>query len=556
MSISTMWGRAATAALGVLIGLASPAFAKDGLTIGVAQFASSLNPNIDAVVIKSYVLDFATRPMSAFDANWQPVCLLCTELPTIDNGGAVFETTPSGGRGLAVTFTLRPGLKWGDGVPVTTKDLLFTWKLGLDPKSGFSNNHAWDRARAIDVVDERTAVLHLDRIDVAYNIWDQLLPEHLEAEAAKGTEAGDYLKATLYNRAPTTPGLYNGPYLVKSYESGAQIVLEPNPYWSGERPALRRIVVRTIENTAALEANLESGDIDMAPGDAPALTIDQVLALQKQAPNKFAFLYKPSLNYEHIDLQIDNPALADIRVRRALLHAIDRETLVRKLFEGKQPVAATWVNPLDSNFTADTATYTFDPAAARALLKEAGWTPGADGMCRNAHGEKLAFEIATTAGNKLRELTEQVLQSQWKAACIAVSIKNEPARTLFGETIKKRLYTGMAMYAWSSVVNESPRKTLHSSQIPTAANNYGGANYIAMNDAKLDADIDAADQELDPARRKALWADMQRIYTDQLRVLPLFFRAEAYVLPTWLKGFAATGHGDMSPLWAENWHAE
>jgi peptide/nickel transport system substrate-binding protein len=333
-------------------------------------------------------------------------------------------------------------------------------------------------------------------------------------------------------------------------------VLEPNPHWTGERPGFRRIVLRTIENTAALAANLESGDIDMAPGDAPALTIDQVLALQKKDPARFAFVSKPSLTYEHIDLQIDNPILADIRVRRALLHAIDRPLLVRKLFDDQQKVAATWVNPLDPNFTADTATYAYDPARARALLAEAGWQPGPDGICRNAQGGLLSLEIASTAGNKLRELTEQVLQSQWKAVCIAVIIRNEPARSLFGETIKKRLFTGMSMYAWSSVVNESPRKTLHSAQIPTAANNYGGANYIAMNDPKLDSDIDAADAELDPAKRRAIWADMQRLYADQLRVLPLFFRAEAYVLPVWLRGFAATGHGDMSPLWAEHWHAE
>ncbi len=543
------------AMLCLLIGLITiaPAQAKDDLVIGVAQFAPSLHPDIDALVIKSYVLDFANRPITAYDAAWKPVCLLCTELPTIQNGGAIFETTADGGRGLAVTLKLRPDLAWGDGVPVTTRDLMFTWRLALDPKSGFSNNHPWERASAIDVIDAHTAVLHLKRVSVDYNIWDGLLPEHLEKAAAA---SGDYIHTTLYSRAPTTPGLYNGPFMVTQYQSGAQIVLEPNPHWAGHTPGFKRIIIRTIDNTAALEANLESGDIDMAPGDAPALTIDQVLALQKKAPDRFAFLFKPSLSYEHIDLQIDNPALADVRVRRALLHAIDRETLVRKLFDGKQPVAATWVNPLDSNFTADTSTYPYDRAEALTLLQLAGWTPGPDGICRNAKGDRLEFDIATTSGNKLRELTEQVLQSQWKAACIAVTIKNEPARTLFGETIKKRQFTGMAMYAWSSVVNESPRKTLHSSQIPTAANNYGGANYIAMHDPKMDADIEAADQELDATKRAALWADMQRIYAEQLRVLPLFFRAEAYVLPRWLKGFAATGHGDMSPLWAEQWHAE
>ncbi len=548
---------AATAlAIGLaFLGLATPAQAKDDLVIGVAQFPPSLNPNIDPTVIKSYVLDFVSRPLTAYDKDWKLTCMLCTQLPTLDNGGARYETLPDGTKGLAVTFTLKPDLKWNDGTPVTTQDLLFTWKLGRDPKSGFSNNNSWDRAKSIDVIDDHTAVLHVSPVIVAYNQWDVLLPAHVEGKAAEGHEAGDYLKATLYNRAPLTPGLYNGPFMISADDGSAQIVLTPNPYWAGRKPYFKRIVIKTIENTASLNANLLSGDVDLAPGDAPALSIDQVIALRKQAPDQFTYIFKPSLTYEHIDLKIENPFLQDLRVRQALLYAIDRDTMVKKLFDGMQPVADTWVNPLDANHSDAIAKYTYQPAKARALLAEAGWKPGPDGICRNGAGEKLSFEIATTAGNKLRELQEQVLQSQWKQACIDVVIKNEPARTLFGETTKKRSFTGMVMYAWSSAVNESPRKTLFSDQTPTAANNYGGANYIAMADKTLDADIIKAESELDPAKQKPIWAEMQKIYADQVRVLPLFFRAEPYVVPKWLKGFTPTGHGDYSPLWSEDWTA-
>jgi peptide/nickel transport system substrate-binding protein len=294
----------------------------------------------------------------------------------------------------------------------------------------------------------------------------------------------------------------------------------------------------------------------MVAGEGVGLTIDQVIALRKQQPDKFTYIFKPSLNYEHIDMKIENPILADLRVRQAMLYALDRQTLVDKLFEGMQPVAATWVNPLNPNYTKEVPTYGYDPARAKALLTEAGWTPGSDGICRNAAGQRLSVEFATTSGNRLRELTQQVLQNQWKASCIEVTIKNEPPRTLFGETLKKRLYTGLIMYAWSSAVTESPRRTLHSSQIPTLANNWGGSNAIAFNNPQMDADIDKAEAELDPAKAKVIWADMQKIYADQVPVLPLFFRAEAHVVPKWLKGYTPTGHGDYSILWAENWRPE
>jgi peptide/nickel transport system substrate-binding protein len=187
------------------------------------------------------------------------------------------------------------------------------------------------------------------------------------------------------------------------------------------------------------------------------------------------------------------------------------------------------------------------------LLAEAGWKPGSDGICRNAAGEPLAIELSTTAGNRLRELQEQVLQSQWKAACVQITIKNEPARTLFGETLKHRVYPGMVMYAWSSAVAESPKRTLGTSDIPTKENNYTGTNQVAFSDPRMDEDIAKAETELDPAKQKAIWADMQRIYAEQLPVLPLFYRAEAHVVPKWLQGYVATGHGGSS-LWAESWH--
>ena len=551
----TAVGLVATLLVSPILG-STPARAKDDLVIGVAQFPSSLHPDVDAEVIKGYVLGFAIRPVTAFDAEWENSCMLCAQLPTIENGLAKVEDV-KGVHGMAVTLKLKPDLKWGDGVPVTTKDLLFTWKVGRNPASGFSNGNPWDRAKSIDVVDEHTAVLHLDRVLVSYNQWDTLLPEHIEAPILeRAGSPAEYIKQTAYNRAPTTPGLFNGPFLNTDYKSGVQVVLEPNPYWAGPKPGFKRIVIKLIENTAALQANLLSGDVDMVAGEGVGLTIDQVIALRKQQPDKFTYIFKPSLTYEHIDMKIENPVLADLRVRKALLHALDRSTLVNRLFEGMQPVAATWVNPLNPYYTKDAQTYDFDLAKSKALLAEAGWTPGPDGICRNAAGIRLSVEFQTTAGNRLRELTQQVLQNQWKAACVEVTIKNEPPRTLFGETLKKRLFPGLVMYAWSSAVTESPRRTLHSTQIPTEANNWGGNNAVAFNNPAMDADIDKAETELDPVKQKAVWADMQHIYADQLPVLPLFFRAEAHVVPKWLKGYTPTGHGDYSVLWAENWGAE
>lgn len=530
--------------------------AKDHLVIGVAQFPSTLHPNIDAEVIKSYTLGFVIRQITAYDKDWKNSCLLCAELPTIDNGLARIVDRP-GGKGMEVTIKLKPGLKWSDGEKVTTRDLEFTWRVARDPKSGFSNVRPWTRASRIDVVDDLTAVVHLDRVLASYNEWDHLLPAHIEAPVyEKAAATGDYVRQTTYARAPTTPGLYDGPYMITGYQSGAQIVMEPNPHWSGTPPGFKRIVLRLIGDTAALQANLLSGDVDMVAGEGVGLTIDQVLELRRQHPDRFTYMFRPSLTYEHIDLKRENPLLSDVRVRRALVHAIDRKTLTERLFQGMQPVAHTWVNPLDVNHSTDVQTYEFDPAKARALLADAGWKPGADGICRNDKGDRLSLEFSTTAGNRLRELQQQVLQSNWKAACIETRIRNEPARTLFGETLKKRQYTGLVMYAWSTAVNTAPRRTLASDNIPTAANGWGGANYIAFSHPRMDELITQVEGELDPAKRKGAWAEMQRIYAEELPVVPLYFRSDPHVVPKWLKGYTPTGHSDWSSFWSENWRAD
>ena len=536
----------------LLLSFASAVHAKDSLVIGVAQFPASLHPYISSQTVQFYTLGFALRPVTAFSTEGKPFCLLCTELPTLENGLARIEDQPDGSKGLAVTIKLRPELAWSDGVPVTAKDVAFTWKLASDPASGFSNNYVWSRAKSVEIVDDHTAVLHLPRTLVTYQMWDYLLPEHLEAAIADKGGALDYINHTLYNAAPTTPGLYNGPYVISHYESGNQIELTPNPYWRGRAPALKRVVVRLVDNTAALQANLLSGDVDMTPSGI-GVTTDQAVALERDHPAQFQFLYRPGLSYERIEMQKDNPLLADVRVRQALLLALDRKTLVARLFGGHATVALTWINALEPNFTTDVEAYGYDPARARTLLDAAGFTPGPDGIRRNAAGERLSFEFATTSGNRIRELSQQVMQSWWRTIGVEVAIKNQPSRSFFGELMRKRAFTGLAEYANFTRIGLPPTPFYASDAIPTAANNWNGQNWAGLANPAMDRALAAADKELDPAKQKAEWLDMQRIYAATLPELPLYFREDPDIIPAWLHGYTATGKEDYQTYTAENW---
>ncbi len=534
-----------------LVLVAPAAHAKDDLVIGMAEFPSSLHPSIDPLLIKSYILGFTIRTITTYDGDGKLVCLLCTEVPTLDNGLAKIEDRADGTKGMAVTIKLKPELKWGDGEPVTASDLAFTWRVSRDPAAGFSNSNAWTRADKVDVVDAHTAVLHLSKVLVSFAQWDQIIPEHIEGKVFDAAaSAGGYINTTVFNRAPTTAGLWNGPYLISDYNSGNQIVLTPNPYWTGTKPGFKHIVLRYIGDTAALQANLLSGDIDIDNN----ITLDQELAMQKQYPDRFSYLFTPSLTYQHIDAAQGNPILADIRVRRALLMAIDRRTVDKRLFDDRQILATSFVSPRNPDFDPSIPAVEFDLPGARKLLADAGWTPGADGICRNAAGDRLSLEFLSASGFRINELQMAVFQSEWRQACVEVTLRYEPSRTLFGQTAKHRSFPGLVMYTWTSLVGESPKVTLGSGSIPTEANNWGGSDFTGFSDPAFDAAIAVSETELDPAKRHTAWVEMQRIYAEKLPALPIFITSIPGVIPTWLAGYSSSGTGQPFTQRAEEWH--
>ncbi len=536
-----------------LSALAAPARAKDELVLAMTQTPGTWNPLINAMLAKSLISNMTARPLTAWNADWKLVCLVCTELPTIENGKARVIDLPGGKKGMEVDIEMRD-FSWGDGVPVTAKDVAFTLEVGKHPLSGVASSEGYKRILKLDAKDDRHFTMTIDRVTFDYNsIALSLVPAHIEKPIFDANPA-EYRNKTAFDTAPTNPGLAFGPYRIVEVVPGSRVTLEQNSSWTGEKPHFKRIVVKIIENTAALEANLLSGNVDYVLGEL-GLSLDQVLAFEKRHKDKYDFIYKPALIYEHIDTLLDNPLLADRRVRQAILMAIDRKAISDKLFEGKQPIADGPVSPLDPMYSPGVRRYAFDPAAARKLLDEAGFTDVKNGVRHNAKGERFSIEITTTAGNRVRELVAQVIQSQLRQVGIEVRIKAEPPR-IFSEALNRRQFTGLAMYAWVQQPEGVPRSILHSEEIPSAQNGWSGQNYPGYRNPGMDKALDAAERELDAGKRRALFADIQRIHADDLPVLPLFFRVDPFVIPKPLKGVVPTGHLNSSTLWIEQWRWE
>ena len=538
--------------------LATPAHAKDELVLGMTQSPGTWNPLISSMLAKSLINNMTARPMTAWNADSTLVCLACTELPTVENGKARVIDLPDDGKvggkkGMEIDLELRD-LKWGDGVPVTAKDVAFTLEVGKHPLSGVASSEAYKRILKFDAKDDRRFTLTIDRVTFDYNsLGLNIVPAHLEKPIFDANPA-EYRNKTTYDSNPTNPGLAFGPYRIVEVVPGSRVVLEQNETWTGEKPHFKRIVVKIIENSSALEANLLSGNVDYVLGEL-GLSLDQVLALEKRQKDKYNFIYKPALIYEHIDTMLDNRLLADRKVRQAILMAIDRKAISEKLFEGKQPVADGPISPLDPMYSPAARHYAYDPVAARKLLDEAGFSEIRNGVRQDAKGERFSIEITTTAGNRVRELVAQVIQSQLKQVGIDVRIKAEPPR-VFSEALNRRQFTGLAMYAWVQSPQGVPLTLLKSTEVPSAENGWSGQNYPGYRNPAMDAALDSAERELDLAKRRGYFADIQRIHADDLPVLPMFFRVDPFVIPKPLKGVVPTGHLNSSTLWIEQWRWE
>lgn len=523
------------------------------LTIGMTQFPPDMHPYITNTSIKDYIAGAVRRPMTGFTAAGEVVCVLCTEVPSLANGRARLVDQADGSQGMEVRFTLKPDLFWGDGVPITAADVAFA----------FTVSQSFQPSATVDAVEAdgpRDVRVHLKRVtyqfDRDFGPYTYMpLPEHIEGPIFRAAaNALDYGQKSAINRHPEMPGLWSGPYLIGEFRPNEAVTLVPNPFWKGARPHFRKVTMRLVENTAALQANLLAGDVDLVAQGNLGITLDQVNALAKSAADKFDIEYVPAVtSYEHLALNTNLKLLGDKRVRQAMAMAIDRKTIIAKLFEGRLQIADSFMHPSLANWDKSVKTWPYDPKAARAKLAEAGFKPGPDGILLSPDGDRFSLDFVTTAGNRIRELVQQVLQSEFKAVGIELVVKNVPPRVFFGETVRKRDFKGMVMFQSDPPLDWVPAAYFHSRFIPSAENNWSGINYSGLANPDLDAALDAAVAELDPVKRKALWKTILDITADEQAEIDLYFATSAVLTPKWLTGVRNTERFGVPTLWLEDW---
>lgn len=531
------------------------------LKIGISQEFENLNPLIMSMSATVYMYRMVGRSLVVLDSDGKWVTQLAKEIPSLDKGSAKLIDV-GGKKKIVANWEILESAKWGDGKPVVCEDFLFARTVAASPNVAVGEKEVFTQVEKIewDPKTPKKCVFTYEKAKWDFYQLAQLfpLPKHIEGPVWEkfGKQKEGYEKNTNYVKNPTNPGLYNGPYVISEVKLGDHVSFTPNPNFYGEKPKIQKIIIKLIPNTGTMEANLRSGTIDMI--STLGLALDQAVAFEKKVKAEglpYSVQIVPSITYEHIDLNLDNPILKDVRVRKALLHAINREDLVKALFEGKQIAAQHFVSPKDPWYTTDpkyVSTYRYSKREAQKLLDEAGWKVGADGY-RAKDGKKLSLTFMTTAGNKTRELVQTYLQEQWKQVGVEIVIKNEPAKVFFGETTSKRKFNGMVMYAWVSSPENNPRSTLSTGAIPNNKNGFSGQNYPGWTNPSMDKAIDAMDLEFNGKKRLELAWEMQKQYTTDVPVLPLYYRSDISVVPKSLKNYKMPGHQYYETNEIEKW---
>lgn len=535
------------------------------LKIGISQEFENMNPIIMSMMASTYMYRLVGRTLVVIDADGRWVPQLAKEIPSIDKGTAKIVDV-GGKKKIIATWEIIEKAKWSDGKPVICEDFNTARKIAISPTVSVGEREMWTQIEKIDAdpKNPQKCTFTYDKAKWDFYQLAQIfpMPTHIEQavfDKYSGQKEG-YEKNSNYVRNPTMKGLYNGPYMISEVKLGSHVSFVPNPNFYGTPAKIQKIIIKLLPNTGTLEANLRSGTIDMIA--TLGLDFDQAISFEKKVKAEslpYRVEFTPSITHEHIDLNLDNPILKDIQVRKALVQSINRQDLVKALFEGRQEASLHFVSPKDKAwYTADPKSvvmYPYSRRQAGKILDDAGWKMGADGF-RAKNGKRLSFTFMTTAGNKTRELVQVYLQNQWKQNGIEILIKNEPARVYFAETTRKRKFEAMALFAWVSSPENGPRSTLASTSIPTAKNGWAGQNFPGWVNKEVDKNLDLLDVEFNASKRAGYVHNIIHAYTDEIPVIPLYYRSDISVVPKALKNYRMTGHQFPETNEVEKWTLE
>lgn len=542
-----------TALLGAAcaVAFAPAAFAERGADGNVNvlywQAPSTLNPYLSSGTKDVETSSLILEGLAGFNEKGEVVARLAESVPTVENGGVAADLT-------SITWKLQPGLLWSDGTPVTSADAKFTWEYCTHPEGGCAQAARYEGVTAIETPDDLTIVIKFSAPKPnPYTAFVGGTSPILQAAQFANCLGAAASTCTEQNFGP----IGTGPFVVTEFKTNDTVSLAANPnYRDPAKPAFATMTVKGGGDAeAAARAVMETGEFDYAWNTQ----INPELQAAMAGGGKGVFLNGFGTLVERIEMNMTDPSadlpegersttkhphpiLTDIRVRTALSKAIDRQILVDVGYGSAGRPTCNLV-PAPEMFASDnTGCLTQDLEGAKALLDEAGWVVGADGI-REKDGKKLKL-LYQTSTNPVRQDFQALIKGWWNEIGVEVELKNIDASVFFGgdagspDTFQK-FYADVEMYA-NNFDGTDPEPYLAQymcDKIPGPDNQWQGENINRFCDPAYDALVKEMSATAEMGKRAELAKKMNDMLTkDSMVVVPLVDRGRLSAASTTLGG--------------------
>ena len=430
--------------------------------------------------------------------------------------------------GSELTFTLRDDVRWHDGEPTTAEDVAFTYRRMTDPRTGFPNSQYWTYYESVEVLDTYRIRFRIRPHSDILDPWRTaaIMPRHLLA---------DVPPADLGNHpfGPRCP-VGNGPFRFIDRAEGQQWTFEANPAFPqdlGGRPFLDRLVYRIIPEKSTVLTELLTGGVDVYLEALP----QQAERIQG-ADGRLLIAFQ-GRSYAYITWNLSDDRFSDLTVRKAFTHAIDRQGLVNAIMDGYGIVAHTSVPPYHWAYDPEVDLLPYDPALARRLLDQAGWVDTDGDGVRDKNGRRLAFELKTNEGSRLKADALDVVQSQLGAVGVDGTTRVVEFGTFIQQLIDRDFEA--AIGSWITDFKHDDWTTFHGDADTTE---YG---WGSIDDDELAMYLDTLMLLPDREEAQPLWSAYQRRLAELQPYTFLYFDNRLLGINTRLRDVVADVRGDF-----------
>jgi peptide/nickel transport system substrate-binding protein len=438
---------------------------------------------------------------------------------------------------LDLTFKLRRNVQWHDHTPFTAADVVFTYETMINPKTPTAYGGDFKSVESVQAVDPYTVRIRYKHPNAkalqSWSLW--MLPKHLlESYAREGK-----LREAPQNR--TNP-VGTGPYVFKEWKAGEKVVLAANQDYFAGRPYLSRVVYRIIPSSATTFLELKAKGVDGAKLTALQFKRQTEYPAFRKAYNKYQYAANV---YVYLGMNLRDPRFADRRVRQAFAHAINKKELIEGVRLGLAREATGPYKPGTWQYNPNVQQYPFDPAKARALLAQAGWTDKtADGVLAK-NGVPFKFDLLSAQGSDEGRKVAEIIQAALKDIGVQVEIRVIEWAALLKEYIKKRNFEATIL-AWGITPDPDQYDIWHSSKTsPDELNRIGYAN------AEVDELLEKGRSTCVEADRKKYYDRLQEVLAVDQPIVFLYFRDGLPVVASRIRGIvpAPIGINYNFPEW-------